>query len=836
MVRRIGLCVCLLLLSVGLPIQAADDYASLAAQIKAANKSGSGRITLEADILLSSPLETITGDISVEGGGHSISGDDQFRIFDVNGGSLAIKNATLTEGRAEAGGAIRMRNGARVTINSATLRGNIAETNGGAIQALGGTLQISQSRFENNCVKLLTSTVMPTGTDRILETVDADGCVHIEQIVRRAEDDKLAPGQGGAIHLADGANAAIEASTFSGNRASIGGAIAATRTSSRLSIDRSSFISNSASMTGGAALADARASDITASSFVENAARLGGGSISTRFGKLNISNSSFSDPQSTPFASTVDIMSDADVTITHATLVITGSLNRRYGAIEKGFDATLRLRNSIIKGPGRGEDCVGEIEENINNLSTDGSCAIKASDDPLLGELTGSPAYYPPLDRSPAIDAADPRFCPETDQLGTARNKDSCDIGAIEATGADNMDAPSGGCPAGNGADTISLARDILLFAPLPAITSDITIQGKGHTISGDSKFRIFDVDRGHLTIKNLTLIDGNAPTGRGGAIRLGEYSRASVSASSFIGNLAEYGGAIGSVALRQPRLQLTVRQSRFIGNKATRRGGAIAIHAGSASIANSSFAGNAAKYNGGAIYLSYVPRLDVTNSSFLDGSACCGGSALAAENGTNATLTHVTMYNRYPAGSGVELYTRNELPSRPPNNVRLRNSIIAEAGPGYVVLCYGGLTQNIGSIIEGGACSPILDIDPMLEEPSGDSAWLAPLPGSPAIGAADPRFCTAADQLGNPRSQAGPCDIGAIEARPVIVDIANCQVTTTHSLNFRDAPNGQRTGTVPKATTLASRGRTQGWFNVEQEGASGWISADYVTTDGACG
>ena len=568
----------LLLIMLMLPAQAADDYDSLADQIQAANRNGSGRITLSADITLSAALATITGDISVEGGGHSISGNDQFRIFDVNGGSLAISNAILTEGRAEAGGAIRMRNGASVTIESSTLRGNIAETGGGAIQALGGALHISQSRFENNCVTLLTSTVMPTGTDRILETVDADGCLHIEQIVRRAEDDKLAPGQGGAIHLADGANAVIDSSTFSGNKATHGGAIAATRTSSRLSIDRSSFISNSASMTGGAALADARASDITASSFVENAARLGGGGISTRFGKLNISNSSFSDPQSTPFASTVDIMSDADVTITHATLVITGSLNRRYGAIEKGVGATLRLRNSIIIGTGQGEDCVGGFSQSIGNLSTDGSCAIKASDDPLLGELTGSPAYYPPLDRSPAIDAADPRFCPETDQLGTARSKDSCDIGAIEASGAEpapepivpppvcsladqiiaaNTDAPSGGCPAGNGADTISLARDILLFAPLPAITSDITIQGKGHTISGDSKFRIFDVDRGHLTVKNLTLIDGSAPTGRGGAIRLGEYSRATVSASSFIGNLAEYGGAIGTVALRQPRFAI---------------------------------------------------------------------------------------------------------------------------------------------------------------------------------------------------------------------------------------------------------------------------------------
>jgi hypothetical protein len=48
--------------------------------------------------------------------------------------------------------------------------------------------------------------------------------------------------------------------------------------------------------------------------------------------------------------------------------------------------------------------------------------------------LTGSPAYYPLRDRSPAVDYADPEFCLDTDQVGTARPQGGgCDIGAIEA-------------------------------------------------------------------------------------------------------------------------------------------------------------------------------------------------------------------------------------------------------------------------------------------------------------------------------------------------------------------------------------------------------------------
>ena len=63
-----------------------------------------------------------------------------------------------------------------------------------------------------------------------------------------------------------------------------------------------------------------------------------------------------------------------------------------------------------------------------------------------------------------------------------------------DAIGAANNDAPTGGCQAGRGADLILLEADITLAAELPAITTNISIHGNGHTISGDEKFRIFQV------------------------------------------------------------------------------------------------------------------------------------------------------------------------------------------------------------------------------------------------------------------------------------------------------------------------------------------------------
>ncbi|MYG26595.1 MAG: hypothetical protein F4213_11310 [Boseongicola sp. SB0677_bin_26] len=51
-------------------------------------------IALTEDITLREALPPITGKITIEGNGHAISGDDQFRIFEVGGGKLTLRNVT----------------------------------------------------------------------------------------------------------------------------------------------------------------------------------------------------------------------------------------------------------------------------------------------------------------------------------------------------------------------------------------------------------------------------------------------------------------------------------------------------------------------------------------------------------------------------------------------------------------------------------------------------------------------------------------------------------------------------------------------------------------------
>ena len=183
----------------------------------------------------------------------------------------------------------------------------------------------------------------------------------------------------------------------------------------------------------------------------------------------------------------------------------------------------------------------------------------------MLDRVEASIPYFAPQDDSPAINAAYQRFCLARDQIGKARpHGGGCDIGAIEATStsaaskavagvctlydriiAANSNRAAGACPAGSTHDIITITEDIALRLPLPPITGTITIEGGGHSISGDGKFRVFTVNGGNLTLNDLTLKDGKTEDG-GGAIHVRNGGWLTVNGSTFIGNSAGLsGGAI---------------------------------------------------------------------------------------------------------------------------------------------------------------------------------------------------------------------------------------------------------------------------------------------------
>ena len=347
-----------------------------------------------------------------------------------------------------------------------------------------------------------------------------------------------------------------------------------------------------------------------------------------------------------------------------------------------------------------------------------------------------------------------------------------------------NRDRPSGGCPAGSGVDTIVLDKDITLFEALPPITSHIIIEGNGHSISGDAKFRIFDVDGGNLTVNNLTMTRGYSATDNGGAIRLQNGGRARVHDSRFTNNEAKIGGAIFIAWIAVDNSWVTVDNSSFVGNHSWQEGGAIYSGGGDVTIMNSSFVGNSSRgrfYSGAIGVVNPTTRLTVINSSFIDNRR----NSILMTHGVIATLTHVTIHTD---ASAIRTPRENY---EYPVSLYLRNSVVV--GNVLSEVC-DSLKQNIGNLIEDGSCSPRLSGDPMLEEadgrirPSGTSCPAA-RPSTRPTRAFAPRPTSWAGRA----RHFGRCDIGAIEAVPVSQALSDCAVTTTHELNFRDEPGGQR-------------------------------------------
>ena len=382
--------------------------------------NGADVIYMVRDFTLADRLPPITSEITILGNGYTISGEDKFGLFEVDGGKLTIKDLTLTKGNAAEGGAIRLRNGGQ---------------------------------------------------------------------------------------------AAVENVTFVENSATAGGAIAAEHYKVRLDVSKSRFHRNRADDNGGAIYINGGVVNISGSAFQDNSAAYFGGALYTADGRVSVSNSTFSGSSAAEGGGIY--ANGAETTVTHVTIVGNRASQARAGGIYKE-SGLLYLRNSVVAGSILGDDCYGLLDQSRGNFSQDGTCGTQPGGDPLLDELTGTPAHHPLQHNSPAHGAADPSFCLPTDQLGQPRRAAWCDIGAVETERdssapparaaippdcslgdqivAANTDAPAGACPAGDGADTISLTKDLWLSGPLPPITSDITIRGNGHTLDGAGRYRIFDI------------------------------------------------------------------------------------------------------------------------------------------------------------------------------------------------------------------------------------------------------------------------------------------------------------------------------------------------------
>ena len=324
-----------------------------------------------------------------------------------NWGELSVRGSYFSGNSAEWGGAIH--NWEELSISDSTFSDNLAGW-GGAIHNY-NELSISDSAFSHNSADTSSGAIANYGELSIVNSAFSDNSA-----------------EAGGVILNAGELVSIVSSTFSDNSADDGGAIV---NYSELSIGNSAFSGNSAE--AGGAIANAGELSILNSTFSDNSAEAGGAIVNT--GELSIVSSTFSD-------NLADGLGGAIASLVGELSIVNSTFSDNSadigGAILNWKDGKLSMVNSIIAG--RGEDACesrGELKQNISNFIQDGTCSSAFKGDPKLGELVapedGSPAYFPLLAGSPAIDAADDGYCPETDQIGTVRPQGGgCDIGAIE--------------------------------------------------------------------------------------------------------------------------------------------------------------------------------------------------------------------------------------------------------------------------------------------------------------------------------------------------------------------------------------------------------------------
>ncbi len=356
-----------------------------------------------------------------------------------------------------------------------------------------------------------------------------------------------------------------------------------------------------------------------------------------------------------------------------------------------------------------------------------------------------------------------------------------------DAIRAANSDSPKGGCPAGDGADTISLGTDIRLTGPLPEINSEITINGRNHTIDGGTNYRIFDINSGSATINNLTMTQGNAGGGNGGAVRARNsdliFNNISISDS-------QSGGSGGGLHFSGPTKSLAIINSSFSRNQTsgskTGQGGGLYVLASSATISRSGFDSNNASGTGGAIHNAGVMNID--NSSIGGNTATEHGGGVYTSNEATTTIRHVTLADNRVLSedkNGEGIYNGGE--------VKLYNSIIAGNPSDAASLCAGeGTLRQATTLIQDASCSAALSGDPLLGAPTGSPVHYPLGAGSPAVDAASTAHCTGNDQLGN-RRPAQTCDIGAIESNgPGIVRLGeSCSLPDAIKTATQTSPAG---------------------------------------------
>ncbi len=246
----------------------------------------------------------------------------------------------------------------------------------------------------------------------------------------------------------------------------------------------------------------------------------------------------------------------------------------------------------------------------------------------------------------------------------------------IEAIDNANADAVvHADCPAGAGADTLTLTANIVLNAVngivgngatgLPAITSDITIEGASFGVYRDAtapEFRILAVDAGgNLTLNQIVIDGGRLASGfvnGGGIYTAGTLTiTESTVQNNTIAGIFPSGGGIYATNTAVTTLTNTLVQNNIADNGDPAQvfdfGGGI-YNLGALTLTNATVQNNIAAENGGGIWSS--GDTIINNSVISDNTAQLGGGLnnSLSQPGTIFRINNTIFANNTATGNGA--------------------------------------------------------------------------------------------------------------------------------------------------------------------------------------
>lgn len=365
----------------------------------AARMMGGGLVTFNCGpnpITIPVTTKVIASGVTTVDGGDlvTLDGEDLRQLFLVSsGGTLYLRNITLTRGRWSSGGAINNAPGGTLDLDGVTIGQSVAE--GGSAGAGGGA-------------------IYSQGTLRIDRSV----------LLQNQARNSLSPAWAGGGLKVGGGTATVRNTTFIANSANYGAAIY--QPQGTLTLENVSLINNVAwpynngtSPGQGGAIYTFAALTVTNSTFTGNVADQGGALYAANFSNNTLLN-----------------------------VTVYGNRADTGGGILNNSSTSTTLKNTIVADSRYRDNTLGSLNcdgPSVTslgyNIISDGTCFMGTTGDqkitdPLLQPQAnnGGPTQtFMPKAGSPAINNGTNIGCPATDQRGASRPfGPACDVGSVE--------------------------------------------------------------------------------------------------------------------------------------------------------------------------------------------------------------------------------------------------------------------------------------------------------------------------------------------------------------------------------------------------------------------